>query len=260
MAYQNPSYSFLHAAADAGAAAMTENATVDTSYPENNLIDYRPSSLFKWSNSAANHWIKIDRGAAGLEQINRLIIPAGHNLSTATFILQHSTADSWNGASTNAVSDTFGTGLQDFSFTASTEQWWRLYITGTGAWEIGQLVLTNKRTPTRGIDPDWTRLKIASVVKIPFPSRDVSLTTAPTRWLYRVRYNHVDATDLAIFDELFEETGSAVPFYFDQPVSGGDPLLMGIQGDPDIRQDHTSPSGAGAPTYRVEFTMLEQTA
>ena len=264
MAYQNPSYSFLHAAADAGVANVVPQTGAATGYPEDNLIDYRPSSLFRFASGGVDRTVDIDRGAGTLEAVDRLIIPVGHNLAASTSTIAKSSPDDVDWGNTlvswNQSNATVPAGIIDKSFTSTDDRYLRFSVRTPGSqWEYGQLVFTRKRTPSVGIDPRWTANKVSSTLKVPFPSREASLSTAPDRWFYRVPYNRIDGTDLTIFDDLFEETGSGlVPFYFDPPDDGDDPILMSIQGEPVRRQDHPSPSGAGGATYRIEFDMLEQ--
>jgi hypothetical protein len=257
MAYQNPAYLFLHVGADAGDAGVFVDVTESTTYPKRNLIDYRQSSLFKWTNAATYHDIKFNRGAAGLELVNRMIIPAGHNLSGAAYELRSNTADSWGG--TIRASGTFGSGLQDISVSgSSTQQWWRLEISTSGTWEIPELWLSNRRVPTgRGPNPFWEARKIPALTEVPFPARSATLALGPNRWLYRVAYDRLDGTDLAVIDDLMDETGiGLVPFYFDPPDDTLDPVLVKVNDFTRRQQARTNLTTGMA--YNVEFSMIEQ--
>ena len=263
MAYQNPSYCFLHAAADAGAASITINGAYNADYPEDNLIDYRPSSLLKWTATATPHRVVIDRGAGTREEIDRMIIPSGHNMAGEAWELRTNTSDSWGG--TTVASGTFAAGLVDEVVSGGTEaqrkyQWVRLAMsTGGTALEMGQLFLTHTRTPTtRGIEPHWEARQVPTLTEIPFPSRSALLSLAQNRWLYRVSYERLESTDLAVFDNLMTETGGGlVPFYFIPPDDGDDALLMRIQDFTRRRQARQSPSASGA-AFTIDFSMIEQ--
>ena len=267
MTYQNPNYYFLHAAADAGAAAITP-ANEDADYPAENLIDYRPSSLFK-STSSANNKVEIDRGAGTLEGINHLIVPDGHSLdASAEGVVESSTTGDFTGEEIELLSFNPASGLISESFTAGSTaerqyQYLRVYFLTTGSnQEYGQLWLTKKRTPSVGPDPNYGEAQVSSTVTIPFPSRSASLSLAANRWQYTLTYHHLDGTDLAVFDELIAEVGiDLLPFYFDPPddTTPTGPLLMKIIGGSYRReQERESPSGAAGAAYRVSFSMLEQ--
>jgi hypothetical protein len=256
MTYRVPSFSSLHAAADAGIAAITSD-NEHASFPLDNLIDYRNSSLFKFSTAAVDHWIKIDRAAVG-ENINRIIIPAGHNLDGATLSLQYAASDSWPGTVAEGWTQSGAAIIDRTLDDDSTARWWRLSITTSGQWEIPQLWLTRKRTPTRGPDPDWGRYKVSGVRTVAFPSRTASLSLGPVRVQYRMKWNHLDSTDLTIFDELLAEVGvDLLPFYIDPPDDNDDALLVKIVGRVTLDQDSKNPASDG-PAYRAQFTMLEE--
>ena len=136
MAYQNPSYCFLHAAADAGAASMfaSDNETgtpdrEDPDYPLENLIDYRPSSLFKFSAGDTNNAVYIDRGAGTLENITWIIIPPGHNLATAgVCLLESDTTSAWAAPNNRASWTQTGESDPDGIITKVTETFNDRYV------------------------------------------------------------------------------------------------------------------------------------
>jgi hypothetical protein len=261
MAYQNPIYCTRHILAEAvgrSAGNLTHSGTVETGYSKLNLGDYRPSSLFKWDAAAANHWIKINRGVTGGLDVTRMIIPAGHNLSGAAWTLQSNTSDSWPG--TTRASGTFGSGVISETCTPpSGNQWWRLDISTSGQWELGQLVLSNAfQTVYRGVDVEFEARQVASLREMPFPSREATLAMAALRWFYSVSYRALGTTDLSLLDATIEGSGAGLtPFYFYPPDSTLDPLLMKIRDYTRRRQDHPNPKGGGF-TYEMAFTMIEQ--
>jgi hypothetical protein len=271
LTYQNPSYSFLHIGADAGVGSLTASPVAATGFPLDNLVDYRSSSLFKFSATGAGY-VEIDAGVQPMaEEIDRIIIPAGHNLATVTQArVITSTTGAYGGEETirrtwdqSAQSDPDGIIDQTFT-TTSTDQYTRFYINAPAgtAWEFGQLWITNKRTPTRGPDPDWSEQQVSNTVSVPFPSRTATVSLAANRWEYEFTYHYLDGTDLAIFDDLIEEVGiDLVPFYLDPPddTTPTGPLLMKINSGSYRRdQERTIPSGALGAAYQIRFSMLEE--
>jgi hypothetical protein len=263
--YQLPGFNFLHAGADAGVGSMTSSG-VESAYPLDNLIDYRPSSLCKFDGTTSNEWIKIDRGTGTLEDVDRFIMPAGHNLATCDLIRLHSSTndadwtllDGWN-----QTSESDPDGIIDRSFTATDDRWVRFTCLEAGTvWETTQLWWTNKRTPTIGPEVPWTEEQVPNTVTVPFPSRTAALSLAGNRWRYDLTYNMVSGTDLTLFDDLIDEVGvDLLPFYFDCPddTAPVGPLLMRIIASSYSReQQHPTPSGSATVAYRIRFSMLEE--
>lgn len=260
MAWQTPSFSFLHAAADAGVGALTASDDPDsTAYALDNLVDYNLSSLWRFNTSGA-HYVDLDRGAAGLEAIDRLIIPVGHNIHAVTCYVYSSTTGAFAGEEGAAkgsgipVADT----LFDLSLTSTTERYLRFAHTTAGKAQYPQLIYTRRRTPTRGPDPYWDARKVSNNVSVPLPNRTVSLALAPPRWLYTVEWNHLESTDLAIFDDLITAVGvDNIPFWFDGMDSTLDPFYMKIARHGQRKQGRQNPQNLG-PAYLVALSMLEQ--
>ena len=84
MAYRAMRASHVHAAREVGAAAITVSDTAHTDFPEDNLIDDRAATRFMWSGSVVNPTIDIDLGSGPDTGLNRLIIPANHNIESIT--------------------------------------------------------------------------------------------------------------------------------------------------------------------------------
>jgi hypothetical protein len=275
MAYQNPLFGFLHAGADAGAASFTHSTDGDSDFPKDNLIDFRTSSLFKWETNKANHFIKLDRGAGTLEEIDRLVIPAGSNTTGATWTVYAHTADAgatvaaWIAAGATyhgafgGSADLIDHGFSDAGGAGETSKRW-LFISTTsgGAWEIPELWLTHQRqTTTRGPRPTWTDQPIAQLITRSFATREAVTVLAPNRRSMALEYLFLNSTDVDIFDDLFSELNvGGKPFWFWPPDDSLDPYLMSITNrQVTRRQDHPAPA-AGDFRYRVRFEMLEQTS
>ncbi len=83
MSYVAPIFYFLHAARAPG-ASVTLSPAAATDFPVYYSYDGRTRHLFKYGSSTANATYTVDRGAAGLEAVDTLIIAAGHNLAGST--------------------------------------------------------------------------------------------------------------------------------------------------------------------------------
>ncbi len=75
---------------ESGTVTVTsENA----SFPKAALYDRDIGFLFKGNSTPANFYITLDQGAVISYEVDRLMIPAGHNLDGRSLKLQHSTVD-----------------------------------------------------------------------------------------------------------------------------------------------------------------------
>jgi len=266
MGYRNPRFSWLHALADAGYTNVSYNGSLAANSEEHYLFDYRVSSLFIWSSAATDRWIKLDRTAAGLEIIDRMVIPAGHNLDGAAFKLQHSTTGAYGGEETDALDTSFsGTGVQSFdtfSGGGSTNRYWRLIISTSGAWEIPQLYLTRTRTTGstgRGPDPGWSQRPRSVGVRRQLPTRSVGSIFSPNRLAVSLTHNKLEGAELTLFEDLFEGVGvNLLPFWYDPMDDTKDPRYMMIVGnEPRALQQRVAPKTYGE-AHQFGFDMLEQ--
>jgi hypothetical protein len=82
MAYRSPRFSYVHAAREVGVAAMTPSHTAHASFPIDNLIDDRASTLFKYAATQEDPYVDLDLGSGFDTGLNRLIIPANHNIES----------------------------------------------------------------------------------------------------------------------------------------------------------------------------------
>lgn len=138
---------------ETGTLAVT---TENTSFPKYRLYDRDIGKLFKGASTPANFYITVDQGAVTSYEVDRLLIPAGHNLNGLTIKLQYST-DNFSGDINDALSWTQGNALLiDKSFTAQTKRYWRLNIASPGsAPELAEMFLTKaymfQRNPNYGL-------------------------------------------------------------------------------------------------------------
>jgi hypothetical protein len=267
MAYQIPRFAFLHAAADAGAANLSSDDE-DTDFPLENLIDGRPSSLFKFD-SSGSHYVIVDRGTQPMsEAVGRIIIPAGHNLAAATLVRVHSsTTGAWGGEETlrkgwDQTGESDPDGIIDQDFTAeTTDRYLRFYVlTPAGTtWEFGQLYFTRTRqATTAGPEPRWTDQPESISVVRELWSRSATSLYAANRRRYSFRTHILESTDLSVYDELFTAVSDSTAFYMDPPDDTETPRFVKIAPRTWRRtQDHPAPA-SGGPTYTISFEMLEQ--
>jgi hypothetical protein len=145
MAYRAPRYSYVHAARDVGASAITVSHTAHADFPKDNLIDDRAGTLFKWSASVGNPTIDINLGSGFVTGLSRLIIPANHNIESIT-VQDDDNASFTSPATLHAADTSINAGtLYDsgaFDTGNSTQQYIRIKINGTAQFYLPQIVLT----------------------------------------------------------------------------------------------------------------------
>lgn len=257
MSYRAPALCFLHALRKAGGSAVTVSSEA-AGFPKARLLDNRTASLFKFAAAAANLYVQVDRGATTPEAIDRLLIPSGHNLSGASVAVLASATGAFAGEESSLASWTAGAGLIDQALTSSTARYIRFRIATSGQWEIGEIVFTRTRTPSRGPEPRWTVDVFPNQVQTRMRSGEVyGLVIGPEATAYRIRLFGVSSADKLIFDELWAEVGAHSPFYFVPPDTADPVLWARLRTGLSREQDHANPNGSDGPTY-VYAVELEE--
>ena len=271
MTWQGFQYAFLHAARDAGAAAITTNNAFTTAGPKDFLIDDRAGALCIFSTAETDHYIQIDRGAGTLEEIARLIIPEGHNLDTETVRVRTDTAVDFSADPTEILVETAisGTGIIDEAMAGGTEaqrkyRYVRVDFPNAGAItpEIPELILTRTRTTDRGPEKGWDDYLVHNTQDFPLRSGAVaSLSDGADRQFYGLDYRDVKlAADLLVFSDLIATCGTSKPFYVDKPFTGEDPVWVKLTEDSRQTQDEAVPAATDAPMKHIRLSMLEHLA
>ena len=141
---------------------ILENSTIavtteNSSFPKYRLYDRDIGKLFKGTAFASPFSITLDQGALLSYEVDRLLIPVGHNLNGLTCSLRYST-DNFVTDDHEAVGWSQGDGLLiDKSFTPQTKQYWKLNITAPATIvELPEMFLTREytfeRNPSYGLE------------------------------------------------------------------------------------------------------------
>jgi len=218
MAFRAPRYSWVHAARDVGASAITVSDTADTDFPVDNLIDDRSSTLFKWSASVTDPTIDVDLGSDFVTGLDRLIIPANHNIETLT-IFEDDNAG-FTSATTLLATTTLPTPgvLIDLAFAASSERHIRIEITGSDTYFLSQLYLTTLVTFVVGPHlKNALDSHKANVTRLLQPT-GISLTVqnGPDQRVLTYPYEFaLTGSDLENMEAMIQGVGMVRPFYVD---------------------------------------------
>lgn len=261
MAYREPRFMFLHAAQLAGDAGLSSNETLDADFPKAHAIDGRLEAQVKLDAAAGGDWtLTVDRGAGSLEAIDRLIIPAGHNLaSVAGDLMLEADDNSGFTTPTTLLDFTPAAGLIDQSFTSNTERYVRLKRDNAAVvWQLGELYLTRTRQPTRGPVNAWEDPFVPNVETFQtLAGVTGSEQFGSPRRTFNMVWRGLSGTDLAVFDELLSRIGygPGIPFYFDPPEDSEPAIFVELLEQYQRKQDAKIPQQA--IRYEVGLSLIE---
>jgi len=258
MAYRAPFFYFLHAGRTAGVANVASNPAAATGFPLHYSIDGRGQSLFKFASSGAGSTYTVDRTAGGLEAVDALLIPSGHNLGSQTITVESDDNSGFSSATT-LYNSTVAAGLIEKTLTSSTERYLRITFGGTGQWELGEVMFSRKRTTSSYVIADWSIPKASNVNVTRWPSGVIGATAlGPDLQRGTLTFRWVSGSDRTMFDELQAACGNfKAPVYVALPDDTLATTLMLIDGDlNEWKQDSVNPQGTG-PTYTISMDLIE---
>lgn len=258
MAYQNPSFNFLHAYRDAGASGLTVSPAAAATGPVDYLIDDRAGSLCVAGSAATSGFWLVDRGAGTLEDVDRLLIPAGHNLDGRSLTISQDDNAGFTSPTALATSIAVsGSGLIDITLASITAERYVTVAIDTGAslaWEIGEVFLTRKRTLSRGPNFRWKHPSVDNVIAHTNAAGVESFRViGAARKTYDLQWGWIDGADLTVLQELEAAVGTHTPFYFDPPDDSFPTVLVTLSELPDIEQDREVPATGHSHRYRLRM-------
>lgn len=258
MAYRAPRLMILHAAQTAGVAAITTPAGTFAAGSQAALIDSRAAALATWTASGTGREIRLDRGAAGLEAIDRLIIPSGHNLATFTSISVDTDDNSgFTTPTTILAAVAVSAGVISLAMTSSTERYVRLTIAGTGTPELGELVYSRTRATAGVLNPEWTDERSANVSR--FISRagvEGRAVLGAMRRRFEFEFEWQSSTSDTLLSDLVTAYGAGASLWLDPPDDTEAPVHVVVADAVARKQDHPVP-GAGTFSYSYSIAFEE---
>ena len=265
MAYRAPRYSYVHAARDVGADAITIHGseTADPDFPLDNLIDDRAGTLFKFSQSYVSPIIVIDLGAGpGTTGLDRVIIPANHNI-TSFRVIEDDAADMGGFNILLANTDTTPGTLIAETMTSSAKQYIGVQMNTTDLFYMPQLILSKIVTldvgPALEDSPDG---KIDNVTRLERNSgQSPTIQHGPQQRVIEYEYESpLEGADLTAMEALVDSVGMVRPFFVDPASFSATPeddepaLWMKFAEMPQSRNSILVPmNGARSKTYRLQL-------
>lgn len=220
--YQTPSFAWLHALADAGASGVTIVESVTAATPETRLFDQRSNRRVVRSASGA-FTIRVDRGAAPREPVDRLVI-AGHNLTGHRVkVIKDTNQDgAWSatteinpysrlrGSTANVAAKSIHPGVNVIDFPSTGDRYVGVLIDArvTNVAELGECWLTRKRTPTQGLESDYSDPFQPNLAVTRLQSGvDLVRELGSARRSWRIDTSRISGADRLLYEAMLRETG-----------------------------------------------------
>lgn len=255
-----PYFVWLHAGRAAGDASVTMSPAASASMPKYRSLDGFGQSLAQHGSSSGAAYWQVDRGAGTLEAVDRLLIPAGHNLGAQTVTVKASATGAFAGEETTLASFTSAAGLVEQAVTSSAARYLRVGFGATGQWEYGEVWLGRKRTPSAAVvcDPAWKRPPIANVSVQRFPSGvQGSVLLGPDQRTLGMTLRWVSGADATLVEDMIAACGGAkAPLWVAGPDDAVPTTLMWLAAVSAWEQDSSVPQATG-PTYTVQLELTE---
>jgi hypothetical protein len=218
--------------------------TEDASFPKYRLCDRDIGKLFKGNAFASPFSIVIDQGADLSYEVDRLLIPVGHNFdglacslrySTDNFVTDDHEAAGWTQADALLI---------DKSFTAQTKRYWKLNITAPATIvELPEMFLgksyTLQANPLYGARQGRKR-NIFSDQSSSGYDRDVKLGELRRVRIYE--FKDTEGTDQAEFEALETLCEGIKPFWLEDHL--GDVIFVKLVNEEDFGYDSEDGSAA----------------
>lgn len=260
MAWRSPRYAYRHFLREAGAAALSTVNAFASDSPKERLLDERAGYLARFAASMSDHAVEVDFGLGVVNVFDRFWIPPGHNLTTAGITVSvyagtSSPASTLLGSLTGPFDSDEGI---DLELTQSSGRYVRVTFTGaSGAWALGELLLTKTTTTVRGPEPGWEDGHRFNVLRFPKASGiSAALEAGPPRRRIVYSYRDVrDSGDLTSFAAMIAYAGTSRPILVDPAYDDEYPVWMALAADPQSSQDAPAPASDATRhrSYRLEL-------
>ncbi len=218
MAFRGPRFMYHHSAR-VGLASLV-GSTEATGFPRERIGDNSIRRLARWNATTGTQWIGWD-GEAGHVDIDRLLIPSGHNLSGETVTVRsHTSTFTAETDGTLRHSFTAAAGLIDEEFTAITDRYLAITATAGGSQrDLAEAVLTETRTDTPGPDPGWRDEYLPNQVETELSSgATFRRARGAAKRRFAFNWHGMSGTDLAVFTDMRTETETGLyPVWVDPP-------------------------------------------
>ena len=262
MAYRKPRFCHLHAVRDVGYGAITLSHSEDSAFPKANMIDDRTADKFSFSSGEASKHVDVDLGAGFVTGIERVIIPADHNLTSIR--VGDDDSGSWPSVNWLHTAQTVVPGTQiDEEFTPSTQRYIYFGLLNAATHYLRELFLTEILTFTPGPNlANSLDSHRANVTRLEQPTgQSPTVEHGPQQRVIEYDYDSpLSGADLVAMEAFIADVGLTHPFYVDPhsfsatPAVDDPPLLMKFAEMPVSRLAVTVPfSGLLEKTFKLKL-------
>lgn len=259
MAWRNIRLYYLHAARVVGSANITSNVSFSTS--KDFLVDDRGGMITRLA-TGTNNYIQLDRLSASTN-INKLFIPAGHELGGCTIRLESDDNSGFASPTTMLAATAIpaGSAAINYDVTASGERYVRLTMETNGTWGLGELYLSQQRTLVRGPEPGWSDRYVypAEIFAKRTGARPAAEFGTRLRSL-EFSFRRIEPADFAFWAALESTVGITRPFLIDTPYDDGGTIWCSLLGAIERDIDSQNPAGEADRYYRQRVSLLEWAA
>jgi len=268
MAYRGPRFMLHHSAAAVvgsiiGTAPVASGvgAGPTAAASRARIADSKLGRIVRLNLATGDAWMAWD-GGAGHPGLDRLIIPAGHNLATACATVElRSKGTAFTGPTEGTLRESWTptTGQQSRTFTAVTDRYLALVLKTLSAQpELGEVFASQTRTPQRGPSTPWLDTASPNLVRTETRERDVFLVARPALRRIVWRFERVDlpAGDLTLFSELALAARMGI-VYVDPPGDDASPPPpVAYWAEVTVEQEARAPRSSGL-SYSADVSLLE---
>lgn len=258
MAWRNIRLYYLHAARAVGSANITSNVSFTTS--KDFLVDDRGGSICRLA-SGTNNYIQLDRLVAGTT-INKLYIPAGHELNGCTIRLESDDNSTFSSPATMLAATAISSSAAiNYDVTGSGERYVRLTLQTAGVWGLGELYLSQQRTLVRGPESGWRDEYFypAQVFEKRTGARPAAEFGTRLRSL-GFSFRNVGINDLAFWSALESTVGITRPFLMDLPFDDEGSIWCSLDQPISRTFDPKVPEGPSGKLYAQTVSVMEWAA
>ena len=263
MAFQTPAFAYYHACAQDG-IILTPTPAFTAAAPARHLTDYRIGAYTQFS-AGVSPEIVIDRLVTTPEAVNRLTIPPNSNGGDITVTIDHAATDSWPGAGLGSATWTDGEWFDSALSGPSTLRYLKVVFSDGGSGvsngcEIGELFFSFRHSLTQWGDHEWEESPRGTAISVELGAGWAATFDQPRRRTWSFRHQAADATNQAIYDNLFTQTHDGqIPFLFIPPNDAQGSVWVQIQPG-SIRKEQAAPAPSVTGLYySYEMTLVEST-
>jgi hypothetical protein len=208
------------------------------------LVDERVQTLFAFADSYVNPWVVVDLGSDFITGLDRIIIPANHNI--INLLVADADSDSMSGYVTRltATAVTPGTPIDlTFNSSVSGKRYIGVRFNGENLYYLPQLFFTKTETLTVGPDlansADGYRANVTRLIQN--TGLAPTVLHGPQQRVMEYNYAPIEGDDLATMEALIAYAGMDKPFFVDPasfsetPAADDPPIRMKFDDMPESR-------------------------